>query len=63
MLQKEQVRALQGQKRALLALQRRSEKHLLEQQQLNTKKPTNLKHPNEEDDLLLDITSLRDRYD
>ncbi|CAF4569636.1 unnamed protein product, partial [Rotaria magnacalcarata] len=31
LLQKEQLRALQGQKRALIALKRRSEKRLIEQ--------------------------------
>ncbi len=52
-----QLRALQGQKRALLALKRRSEQRLIEQQELTNKKPTN-----EEDDLLSDINNLRDRY-
>jgi hypothetical protein len=52
---------LQGQKRALLALKRRSEQRLLEQQQL-LKKPTDesQEDPNE-NQLLSGIHHLRDR--
>ncbi|UJR15533.1 hypothetical protein I4U23_002472 [Adineta vaga] len=56
-LQKEQIRALQGQQRALLALKRHSEQHLLEQQH-----STNQKHATmNEDDLLSNIHNLRNR--
>ncbi|CAF2501109.1 unnamed protein product [Rotaria sp. Silwood2] len=61
MLQKEQLRALQGQKRALIALKRRSEQRLIEQQQLISKKSTNLKKTNEENNLLSDIDNIRNR--
>jgi hypothetical protein len=57
------LRALQGQKRALLALQKRSEQRLIEQQELTSKKNTNLKQTNEENDLLSDINNLRNRYE
>ncbi len=50
-----QLRALQGRQQALLALKRRSELHLMKQQQKNT----NLN----ENDLLSDINSLRNRYE
>jgi hypothetical protein len=55
---------LQGQKRALLALKKRSEQRLIEQQrqQLNNKKITNQKENLSENDLLSDINNLRDRY-
>ncbi len=61
------LRALQGQKRALLALQKRSEQRLIEQQQqqqqqLINKKTTNQKEDLSENDLLSDINNLRDRY-
>ncbi|CAF4287233.1 unnamed protein product [Rotaria sp. Silwood2] len=64
MLQKEQLRALQGQKRALLALKKRSEQRLLEQQQQQQvvkKKTTDQKENLSENDLLSDINNLRDR--
>ncbi|CAF1498891.1 unnamed protein product [Rotaria sp. Silwood1] len=64
MLQKEQLRALQGQKRALLALKKRSEQRLLEQQQqqqLVNKKTTDRKENLSENNLLSDINNLRDR--
>ncbi|CAF4541989.1 unnamed protein product [Rotaria socialis] len=61
MLQKEQLRALQGQKRALLALKKRSEKRLIEQQQLINKKTTERNENPSETDLLSDINNLRDR--
>lgn len=57
------LRALQGQKRALLALKKRSEQRLLEQQQqLVNKKTANPKENISENDLLSDINNLRDRY-
>ncbi|CAF1233045.1 unnamed protein product [Adineta steineri] len=52
-LQKEQLRALQGQQRALLALKQRSE----QQQKLTNQKSTD----SEENDLLSDINNLRNR--
>ncbi|CAF1198544.1 unnamed protein product [Rotaria sp. Silwood1] len=65
MLQKEQLRALQGQQRALIALKRRSEQSLIEQQQqqqqLINKKNTNIKKTNEENNLLSDINNIRNR--
>ncbi|CAF2161203.1 unnamed protein product [Rotaria magnacalcarata] len=61
LLQKEQLRALQGQKRALIALKRRSEKRLIEQQELASKKSTTPKTANEENILLSDINNIRDR--
>ncbi|CAF3530255.1 unnamed protein product [Rotaria socialis] len=61
LLQKEQLRALQGQKRALIALKRRSEKRLIEQQELSSKKSTTPKTANEENMLLSDINNIRDR--
>ncbi|CAF1022732.1 unnamed protein product [Rotaria sordida] len=63
MLQKEQFRALQGQKRALIALKRRSEQRLIEQQQqqLINKKSTNVNKTNEENNLLSDINNTRNR--
>ncbi|UJR31138.1 hypothetical protein I4U23_018645 [Adineta vaga] len=62
MLQKEQLRALQGQKRALLALKKRSEKRLFEQQeQLLNQKSNNKKEEPKDDNLLSDINHLRDR--
>ncbi|CAF3764721.1 unnamed protein product [Adineta steineri] len=62
MLQKEQLRALQGQKRALLALKKRSEQRLVEQQQqLSNKKTVTPKEDPSENDLLSDIHNLRDR--
>ncbi|CAF0806651.1 unnamed protein product [Adineta ricciae] len=57
-LQKEQIRALQGQQRALLALKRRSEQRLMEQQQ-QSRGPTSSSM--NEDNLLSDIHNLRDR--
>ncbi|CAF1431855.1 unnamed protein product [Adineta ricciae] len=62
MHQKEQLRALQGQKRALLALKKRSEQRLLEQQQelLNQKSTVQSEDPTEKN-LLSDINNLRDR--
>ncbi len=58
------LRALQGQKRALLALKKRSEQRLIEQQQqqINNKKTTDQKDNLSENDLLSDINNLRDRY-
>ena len=56
-----QLRALQGQKRALLALKRRSEQRLIEQQQLIQKQTVDAEEIPPENDLLLDINTLRDR--
>ena len=56
------LRALQGQKRALLALKKRSEQRLIEQQELINKQTTNPKEELSENNLLGDISNLRDRY-
>lgn len=53
-----QIRALQGQQRALLALKRRSEQRLVEQQQLAMDRTSTA----DENDLLSDIRNLRNRY-
>lgn len=59
-----QLRALQGQKRALLALKKRTQQRLVEQQQkqVTNKKTTNVQENASEDNLLSDINNLRDRY-
>lgn len=58
-----QLRALQGQQRALVALKKRSEQRLVEQQELNYKNNTSSKTILEENDLLSDIHNIRNRYE
>ena len=52
---------MQGQKRALLALKRRSEQRLIEQQQLLKNEIAEAKEDISESDLLSGINQLRDR--